>query len=133
MSAQLDAGTKARDAFAIDLAKLEKDRTSLTDFVRGYIDRLAVERKEFDAFDQRVKALQTSIGEAEKGMEGLAARDRLAASIGQRVDQLVEADADAQHPGRRPAAQADRARLAAGIARRRSTSSPRRPPGSTRT
>ena len=60
----------------------------MTDFVRGYVDRIAVERKEFEAFDQRVKALQTSIGEAEKGMEGLAARDRLATAVGQRVDQL---------------------------------------------
>ena len=32
--------------------------SALTDFVRGYIDKLAIERKEFEAFDQRVKALQ---------------------------------------------------------------------------
>ena len=56
--------------------------------MRGYIERIAVERKEFEAFDQRVKALQTSVVEAEKGMEGLAARDRLATAVGQRVDQL---------------------------------------------
>src|SRR5947199_1776037 len=47
---QLDSGTKARDAFTLDLAKLEKDRVSLAEFVRGYTDRLTVERKEFDAF-----------------------------------------------------------------------------------
>ncbi|HEX5473024.1 MAG TPA: hypothetical protein VFX12_00060 [Vicinamibacterales bacterium] len=87
---QLDTGNKARETFAMDLAKLEKDRVALGDFVRGYTDRLTVERKEFDAFDQRVKALQTSVGEAEKGMESLAARDRLAASMGQRVDQLAK-------------------------------------------
>src|SRR5258708_15778194 len=72
----------------MDLGKLEKDRTALTDFVRAYRDKLAVERKEFDSFDQRVKALQSSVSEAEKGMEGLAVRDRLAASMSQRVDQL---------------------------------------------
>ena len=88
VTGQLDTGAKARDSFSLDLAKLEKDRTSLTDFVRGYIERIAGERKEFEAFDQRVKALQTSIVEAEKGMEGLAARDRLATAVGQRVDQL---------------------------------------------
>src|SRR5215471_17016439 len=85
---QLDSGMKARDAFSSDLARLEKDRGGLTDFVRAYTDKLPIERKEFEAFDQRVKALQTSVGEAEKGMEALAARDRLAASMGQRVDQL---------------------------------------------
>jgi chromosome segregation ATPase len=85
---QLDLGTKARDAFAMDLGKLEKDRGALTDFVRAYTDRLAVERKEFDTFDQRVKALQSSVGEAENGMEALVVRDRLATSMAQRVDQL---------------------------------------------
>src|SRR6185295_18868409 len=35
VTAQLDAGTKAKDAFAMDLGKLEKDRTTLTDFVRA--------------------------------------------------------------------------------------------------
>src|SRR4029079_17003837 len=88
VTGQLDTGVKARDGFASDLAKLEKDRAALTDFVRAYTDKLAIERKEFEAFDQRVKALQSSVGEAEKGMEALAARDRLAASMAQRVDQL---------------------------------------------
>jgi len=88
VTGQLDTGAKSRDSFALDLVKLEKDRAGLTDFVRGYMDRVTVERKEVDAFDQRVKALQSSIGEAEKGMEGLAARDRLATGVGQRVDQL---------------------------------------------
>ena len=88
VGAQLDTGTKARDSFALDLAKLEKDRGALTEFVRAYTERIAIERKEFDAFDQRVKALQGSVTEAEKGMEALAARERLVASVGQRVDQL---------------------------------------------
>ena len=47
-----------------------------------------VAKKMRPVIDQRVKALQNSVGEAEKGMESLAARDRLAASMGQRVDQL---------------------------------------------
>jgi chromosome segregation ATPase len=65
---QLDSGLKAKDAFASDLARLEKDRAALTDFVRGYTDTLALERKEFEAFGQRVKVLQAAVGEAEKGI-----------------------------------------------------------------
>ena len=85
---QLDSGVKARDAFASDLARLDKDRAGLTDFVRAYIDKLAIERKEFEAFEHRVKGLQDAVAEAEKGMEALSVRDRLAASMSQRVDQL---------------------------------------------
>src|SRR5262249_37318975 len=85
---QLESGMKARDALTTDLARLEKDRAGLTDFVRTYSDKLAIERKEFEAFDQRASALQATVGEAEKGMEALAVRDRAAASMVQRVDQL---------------------------------------------
>ena len=89
VSAQLEAATKVRDSLAGELSRLEHDRGALTEFVRTASDRLSVERREFDAFDLRVKALQTTIGEAEKSMEGLAARDRTAAYLAQRVDQLA--------------------------------------------
>ena len=85
VTAQLERGTEARDAFAGDLLKLEKDRVALTEFVRSYGDRLAVERKEFDSF---VKALQSSVGGLEKGMEALSDRERVAASLAERVDRL---------------------------------------------
>ena len=115
-------------------AKLEKDRGALTDFVRTYTDRLSVERKEFDAFDQRVKALQTAVAEAEKGMEALAVArsprrvDGASASISSSKQmQALNANADDLQQ------QAGGARRPAGVARRRSTSSPSAPPGSTRT
>ena len=50
-------------------------------------------------------------------MEGLAARDRLAAAVGQRVDQLSKQMQTLNAQADDLAAQADRARLAAGIAR----------------
>ncbi len=88
VSGQLESGTTARDSFTKELAKLEQDRTSLIEFVRGYVERMAIERRSFEAFDQRVNALQASIASAEKEMEALSARDGLAASVGQRVEQL---------------------------------------------
>ena len=87
---QLDAQAKVRDGLTHDLARLEKDRDTLADFVRTNMDRLAVERKEFAAFDLRVKALQTTMTDAEKTMESLGARERAAASLAQRVDQLAQ-------------------------------------------
>ncbi|HEV8235774.1 MAG TPA: hypothetical protein VGP84_14290, partial [Gemmatimonadaceae bacterium] len=80
---QLDSGIKARDAFAADLARLEKDRAALTDFVRTYIDRIAVERKEFDAFDQRLKVLQ----EDQTTLEALQTEPALAERIQRGIKQ----------------------------------------------
>ena len=90
VGAQLEGGLKAREAFAADLDALDKDRTSLTGFVRGYLDKLSIERRELDAFDQRVKVLQTAVAQAEKGMETLAVRERAAAAMVQRADQLTK-------------------------------------------
>ena len=45
--------------------------------------------RNFDAFDQRVRALQTSIGDAEKGMEALSTKERNLQTVSQRVDAIV--------------------------------------------
>jgi DNA repair exonuclease SbcCD ATPase subunit len=76
VTGQLDTALKAKETFTLDVARLERDRSTLTEFIRGYTEKMTVERKEFDAFDNRVRVLQTSVAEAEKGMEALAARER---------------------------------------------------------
>jgi len=86
MRSQLDTAMKAKESFGNEVARLDKDRTSLTEFVRGYTERIAIERKDFDAFDQRVRTLQAAITEAEKGMEGLSSRERSVAAMSQKVD-----------------------------------------------
>src|SRR5262249_43917084 len=58
------------------------------EFVHGLTDRLALERRELESFDQRARVLQATIGEAEKRMETLAARDRQADAVAQRFDHL---------------------------------------------
>lgn len=83
---QLDTALQSKEAFALEVARLDKERGSLTDFVRGYTERLTVERKDFDAFDQRVRTLQGAIAEAEKGMETLSSRERSIAAMSQKVD-----------------------------------------------
>lgn len=88
VSGHLETGTRARDGLSADLAKLDKDRAALVDFARAHSDRLAVERKEFDAFDQRVKVLQQAVATAESGMTHLAERESLAVTMAERLDHL---------------------------------------------
>ena len=75
-TSQLDASTKAKDELARELARVEKDGHALNESIRGHVDRLTVEKKEFEIFDQRLRVLQASVGEAEGRMESLAARTR---------------------------------------------------------
>jgi len=65
-----DLAAKAKDEFARESAKLEKDGRALVDVMRGYVEKLQLEKREYEAFDQRLRALQRSVIEAEGKMEG---------------------------------------------------------------
>ena len=80
-TSQLDAATKAKDELAREMARVEKDGHALNDSIRGHVDRLTVEKKEFEIFDQRLRVLQASVGEAEGRMESLAAKDKNVAQL----------------------------------------------------
>ncbi|MDQ3169165.1 MAG: hypothetical protein M3Q55_03365, partial [Acidobacteriota bacterium] len=75
-AAQLDMGIKSRDAFGVELARLDKERVSLADFVRRHEEKVDASRRELDQVDSRVRGLQTSALELEKAHEALAARER---------------------------------------------------------
>src|SRR5690606_14541742 len=87
-AAQLDNGVKARDAFGQELARLDKERASLADFVRRHEEKVEASRRELDQVDSRVRALQTSASELEHAHEALAARERNVTAMAQRVDAL---------------------------------------------
>ncbi len=86
--ARLDQATKAKESFTRELDKLEEDRAGLTDFVRGYFERLTVERKELDAFDERVKSLLSGLSATEESIRNLQERDKDLAALGQRTEGL---------------------------------------------
>jgi chromosome segregation ATPase len=58
--------------------------------VHGFTDRLTVERKALDAFDERSRVLQASIAEAEKKVDEQAARDRRAQAFDQRAELMTK-------------------------------------------
>ena len=86
--AQLEAALQSKADFAQDVAKLERDRTQLGDFMRRYLERLAAEGKGLDVFDQRVQALQAGLATIEKSVAGLAATDRAVTGLTQKVGGL---------------------------------------------
>ena len=86
--AQLLTATKSKEELSTDVDRLGRDREELAEFMRGYLERLTVERKEFDAFEQRVAVLRTAIGTVEAGVDAVVAKDREAAAIGQRLEAM---------------------------------------------
>ncbi len=84
--AQLQTATQSKEQLSTDVDRLGRDREELAEFMRGYLERLTVERKEFDALEQRVGALRTAIGTVEASVDAVVAKDREAAAIGQRLE-----------------------------------------------
>ena len=84
--AQLEKATKSKEQLSTDVDRLGRDREELAEFMRMCLERFTVERKEFDAFEQRVGALRTEIGTVEKSVDAVVAKDRAAAAIGQRLE-----------------------------------------------
>jgi len=89
VSEQIEAGTAARDGFARDLMKLEKDRSALAGFAHAFTERMTIERTALDGFDQRVRDLQASVADAEKKLDEHAAQERRREAADARVVQLT--------------------------------------------
>ena len=84
--AQLEMATKSKEQLSTDVDRLGRDREELAEIMRRYLERFTVERKEFDAFEQRVGVLRTAIGTVEASVDAVVAKDRAAAAIGQRLE-----------------------------------------------
>jgi len=87
---QLETATKARQEAERDTAKLSKDASSLLETIRGQVETLTVKKKEFEAFDERLRALQTNVTDAESRMAALAAKDKSLIELSQTVDGLTK-------------------------------------------
>ena len=88
--AKLEQAQKTKEAFFGDLTKLEKGRVELCEFVKGHFEHLALDRKEFESFEQRVQTLQSELGALESGFDDLAAKEEGVAAMGQKAADLSE-------------------------------------------
>src|SRR3954464_5956636 len=87
-NAQLESATKLRHETERETGKLKKEAGTLLEAVRGQVDTLSLKKKEFEAFDLRLRTLQAGVGDAEGRMEALAAKDKNLIDLSQKVDGL---------------------------------------------
>src|SRR5262245_22504148 len=89
-NAQIDAAAKLRQEAERETAKLTRDAGTLLETVRAQVDTLGISKKEFEAFDERLRSLNTSVGDAESRMTALAAKDKSLIELSQKVDGLTK-------------------------------------------
>ena len=87
-TAQLSAATTAREEFGRDFARLDKDSRALSEYLKTTVERLSVDKKEFDQFDHRLRALSGAVAESETRMDGVLAKDKSLSAMNQRADEL---------------------------------------------
>src|SRR5256885_13061806 len=87
---RMDAAAKLNTEVGRETAKLQKESTILLEAVRTELNTLSFKKKEFEAFDERLGTLQSSVGDAESRMEALAAKDKNLVALTQKVEGLTQ-------------------------------------------
>jgi chromosome segregation ATPase len=82
------AATILRDEFGRDAARFEKEGRALIEAMRTQTEALSLGKKQFEAFDERLKTFQGTVGEAEVRMDAMAVKEKHVAQMTQRVDAL---------------------------------------------
>lgn len=85
---RMDGAVKLNQETQRETSKLQKDSTQLLDAVRSEVGTLTMRKKEFEAFEERLRALQGTVADAETRMETLAAKDKHLVALSQKADVL---------------------------------------------
>jgi chromosome segregation ATPase len=72
---QLAAATAARDEFARESQRIEAESQSLSGAMKATLERLSFDKKEVDAFDERLKSLAKAVSETEARVQGVLTKD----------------------------------------------------------
>jgi chromosome segregation ATPase len=88
---QLAAATAVRDDFVRESQRLEAESRSLSEAMKATLERLSFDKKEVDAFDERLKALAKAVGETEARMQGVLTMDTDLTAMQREADALAKA------------------------------------------
>ncbi len=95
---QLQLAEQNRDGLSADLAAFDRQRATVTEFVKQYEDRVAGSRRDLDAQQTRVSHLQQSVADVERAQQLMAAR---VPEVDQLRDRVTALSAQmAEHDGR---------------------------------
>ncbi|MFI5302786.1 MAG: hypothetical protein ACHREM_32250, partial [Polyangiales bacterium] len=87
---RMDGAIKLNQEVQRESARLEKDGRLLLEAVRVEVGALTMRKKEFESFDERLRALQTSVGDAESRLQALTAKDKSLIALAQKSDGLTK-------------------------------------------
>ena len=85
---RVGAATRVRDEFMRDSARMERDGRALADMARTNVEKLVLEKKEFEALNERLQGMQEAVQESEQRMNAVSQQERQLSFLPQRFDEL---------------------------------------------
>jgi len=90
-STQLEDASRVRESFGRAAARQERDVRSLVETVQRHVDHLAVNKREIETVQERLRVAQAGIAAAETRVEAVSAREQELAQLVERVQGLATA------------------------------------------
>jgi chromosome segregation ATPase len=87
-NATFEGVKKTRDDMARESARFKTDGGVLVDSMHASLERVALEKEQFEAFDLRLRMLQDAVKEAEGRMEAIGVTERNFSELPQKADVL---------------------------------------------
>ena len=85
----MEEATELNQDIKRETAKLQKDSSQMLEAVRSEVGTLAIAKRGFEAFDERVTALQASLTNTEHRVENVAAKEKNLMALSQTVESLT--------------------------------------------
>ena len=89
LNARVDAATRARDGFMQDSVRMETDGRALAEMARSNLEKLALEKTEFEALSERLRAMQEAVQASEQRMNVLSQQERQLGLLPKRFDEFA--------------------------------------------
>lgn len=91
VSRDVAAAEHTREQFLQDAARQDAQARALADAMRGAIERLALDRQELGAFDERLKALSTALADTEHRVQAVTEQNPALQALQQQAQTLGKA------------------------------------------
>ena len=85
---RMETAERTRTEFMAETARLEKEGRELVEFMRASAERIALEKKESEVLEQRLRTLHEAVQAAETRLEALAVRERQLAHLPTRFEEF---------------------------------------------
>src|SRR5439155_25484038 len=85
---RLEEAGRAQSEFSKGAKQQEREVTALLEGVQAHAERLSVDKREMETASERLRTVESRLGEGEQRMDTLASRESMLTDLSERTEQL---------------------------------------------